>query len=174
MATVPVRLSASIVDEWGIEQSTAFYAQADDSQTIAALDTEADAWVTALDATTDGVIRDARVTLFPTLPGGIKATAAAGSRVEQTGLLGFNAAGSNKRYSAAIPAVSNGVTVLAADRLVLTAVDPIGVLIHILTTVGTVLKFCNEHYQLITKFIDALVAFRKDRKKLQRSSFEVA
>lgn len=174
MAQVPVRVSATIVDEWGIEASTAYYATADDTQTLAALDTEVNAWVTALDNATDGKIKQSRVTIFPALPGGIKAAAAAGSRVEQTGELGFNAAGSTKRYSAAIPALSNGSTVLAADRIVLTVSDPIGVLINLLTTVGTVLHWCNEHYQAIQTFIDALVAYRKKRKQLQRSSFEVA
>lgn len=174
MAQVPVRVSATIVDEWGIEASTAMYATADDSQTLAGLDTEVNAWVTALDNATDGVIKQSRVTIFPALPGGIKAAAAAGSRVEQTGELGFVATGSSKRYSASIPALSNGATVLAADRIVLTVADPIGLLITILTTVGTVLHWCNEHYQQIQKFIDALVAYRKKRKQLQRSSFEVA
>jgi len=173
MAQVPVRVSATIVDEWGIEASTAMYATADDTQTLAGLDTEVNAWVTALDNATDGVIKQSRVTIFPALPGGIKAAAASGSRVEQTGELGFLAAGSSKRYSAAIPALSNGATVLAADRIVLTVSDPIGILIKLLTTVGTVLSWCNEHYQLIQKFVDALVAYRKKRKQLQRSSFEV-
>lgn len=173
MAQVPVRVSATIVDEWGIEASTALYATADDSQTLALLDTEVSNMMTALDAVSDGYIRDARVTIFPTLPGGIKATANAGSRVEQTGLLGFHATGSTKRYSAAIPALSNGSTVLGGDRIVLTVSDPVGLLIKILTTVGTVLSWANEHYQLIQKFVDALVAYRKKRKQLQRSSFEV-
>lgn len=174
MARVPVRISATIVDEWGIEASTALYATADDTQTLAGLDGEVNAFVTALDNSTDGVIKQARVTIFPTLPTSVKAAALAGSRVEQTGELGFLATGSSKRYSAAIPALSNGGTVLAADRIVLTVSDPIGLLIRILTTLGTVLHWTNEHYQEIQKFLDALVAYRKKRKQLQRSSFEVA
>jgi hypothetical protein len=172
MAQVPVEVSASIVDAWGIPASTVMYASADNTKTLADLETEMGSWVTALDNATDGVIKQARVTLFPALPGGVKA--AAGSRVEQTGVLGFLATGSDKRYSAAIPALSNGATVLNGDRIVLTVTDPIGLLIKILTTVGTVLSWCNEHYQLIQKFVDALVSYRKKRKQLQRSSFEVA
>src|ERR1039458_624808 len=118
MARVPVRISATIVDEWGIEASTALYATADDSQTLAGLDGEVSAFVTALDNSTDGVIKQARVTVFPVLPTDIKAPAGAGSRVEQTGEIGFLATGSAKRYTAAIPALSNGATVLAADRIV--------------------------------------------------------
>lgn len=177
MAVVPVRLSATIVDAWGIESSTAFYANADDTKVIADLDTEAGSWLSALDNATDGVIKDARITLFPALPGDVKATAvnptAGGALVEQVGALGFNAAGSAKKYTAYVPALSNGATVLSGDRIVLSAVDPIGLLIKILTTVGTVLTWCNDHYQDISKFIDAFVAIHKRRKQLQRSSFEV-
>lgn len=173
MAQIPVRVSATIVDEWGIEASTAMYATANDAQTIAGLETEVNSWVSALDATTGGQIKQSRVTIFPTLPTTIKATAVAGSRVEQTGELGFLATGSSKRYSAAIPALSNGATVLAVDRIVLTVSDPIPLLILLLTTIGTVLSWANEHYQLLQKFVDAVVAYRKKRRQLQRSSFEV-
>jgi hypothetical protein len=173
MALVPVVVSATVADEWGITASSPFYANADDSKTIAALVTEMSDMITALDGTTDGVIKGVSLSIKPALPGGIKTGAASGSRVEQTGLLGFKATGTSKRYSAAIPAVSNGGTVLSGDRIVLTALDPVGVLITILTTVGTVLHWCNEHSQQIVSFLDALVAFRKKRKQLQRASFEV-
>jgi len=173
MALVPVRVSATLVDEWGIEASTAMFALADDTKTLAATDIELGNWLVAVDAMSDGYIKEARLTLFPTLPGGIKTTATAGGRVEQTGLLGFHASGSQKRYSAAIPALSNGGTVLSGDRIVLTAADPAANLIFILTTIGTVLHWTNEHYQQIVDFVDALVSFRKKRKQLQRSSFEV-
>lgn len=178
MATVPVRLSATIKDSSGIDASTAFFAQADDTQTLAALDTEVAAWVTALDNCTDGVITEARATLFPALPGGIKASAvtdsAGGSDAEKIGLLGFAVSGTTKRYSVAIPAISNGATVVSNDRIVLTVTDPVGLLIKILTTVGTVLSWCSDHNQLLTKFVDALIAYRRKEKERRRSSFEVA
>ena len=179
MAEQPVVVSATIVDAWGIEASAPFYAQADDAQTIAALLVEAGNFFRALDATTDGYIKKVRIELLPVLgtgPGdmtGLSTSPSGTSRVEQTGLLGFSATGSTKRYTAAIPALSDGATVLVGDRIVLTAIDPVGVLIGLLTAAATVLKWCNEHNQQIVAFIDALVAFRKKRKQLQRSSFEV-
>jgi cell shape-determining protein MreC len=173
MAEQPVVVSMTFVDEWGTEASAPFYAQADDTKTIAALVTEAQALVSAVDATSDAYLRRMRLELFPALPGGVKTAAATGARIEQTGLLGFTATGTSKRYSATIPAISNGATVLSGDRIVLTGVDPVGVLIAILTTVGTVLKWCNAHNQQIVDFIDALIAFHKKRKQLQRSSYEV-
>jgi len=174
MAQQPLVVSATIVDKWGVEASAPFYAQADDSKTIAAMMAEAAAFWTALDATTDGVIRRVHIELIPAVPTGVKTAAVAtGSTVEQTGLLGFSAAGTSKRYSGSIPAISDGATVMSGDRIVLTALDPVGVLINILTTVGTVLAWCNAHNQELVAFLDALVSFRKKRKQLQRSSFEV-
>lgn len=173
MALVPVRVSATFVDEWGTEDSAPYFATANDTQTIAALGAEVQAWVTAMDNASDAMITAVRLTLFPTLPGGIKTAAGNGSRVEQQGLLGFSVTGTSKRYSSRIPAIGNGGTVLAGNRIVLTAIDPVGLLIKLLTTVGTVLTWCNEHDQAIKVFIDALVAFHKKRKQLQRSSFEV-
>jgi len=173
MAQVPVRVSTTIVDEWGIEASTAFYASADDTQTVAALNTEVASWLTAMDAVTAGYLKDARVTILPAIPTAAKSAAASGSRVEQTGVLGFATTGNNKRSSFNVPAISNGATVMSGDRIVLTSIDPVGVLIAILTTVGTVLTWTNAHNQQITAFIDALVGFHKKRRQLQRSSFEV-
>jgi hypothetical protein len=172
MAQVPIRVSATIKDEWGIEASTAFFGSADDTQTLALVDTQCTTLLADLDACTGGQITAARVTVFPSLAG-LKTAPAAGARVEQTGLLGFSATGTTKRYTASIPALSNGATVLSGDRIVLTGVDPVGVLIALLTAVGTIVRWVSDHNQAILAFIDAIVAFRKKRKQLQRASFEV-
>ena len=175
MAEQPVVISATLVDEWGIEKSAPFYAQADDTQTIAGLIAEAGLFYRALDAASDAFIRRVKIELVPVIGTGgvtgLKGTATTGGRVEQTGLLGFKSAGTTKRYSAAIPAVTN--TAMTGDRLTLGS-GPVDLLITILTTVGTVLKWCNEHNQQIAAAIDALVSFRKARKQLQRSSLEAA
>ena len=171
--TTPVRVSTTVVDEWGIEASSAYYALADPTQTIAGLVTEVQAFATAFDGTTLGYLKNIRATILPALPTGVKTAAASGSRVEQTGILGFIASGSSKRASFNIPAIGGDATVLVGDRITLTAIDPVGVLITILTVVGTVLAWCNAHNQQITGFLDALIGYHKKRKQLQRSSFEV-
>ena len=166
-------VSATLVDELGIEASAPFYALADSSQTLAAIMTQAqDFWV-ALDACTDAYMRKVKVEIVPAVPTSVKTAAVTGSRVEQTGLLGFNATGTTKRYSGAIPALSNGSTVFNAGKIVLVTSDPVGQLITILTTVVTAIAWINDHGQQINAFLDALVSFRKKRKQLQRSSFEV-
>lgn len=172
MAEQPVVISATIVDKDGIEASAPAYAQADDTKTLAALVTEANAYWTALDAVTDGFIRKVRIELVPPLPGGLKGAAVAtGAPVEKNALLGFSASGTTKRYSLDIPAVSDSVE--SGNRLTLGS-GALPTLIAILTTVGTVLKWCNDHNQQIANFVDALIAYRKKRKQQQRSSFEVA
>lgn len=177
--TVPVEMSVTIVDEWGIDASAPYYAMVDPASTIGQVEAFLAQLVTSIDAASDGQITKNRLTLFPALPSGIKSSPAVGSRVEQTGLLGFNSVGATvgsattKRFSETIPALSNGNTVLVGDRMVLTAADPIANLILLLTTISTILVWCNNHSQQLTQFKDALVAFRKKRRQLQRSSFEV-
>jgi hypothetical protein len=172
MAEVPVVVSATLVDSWGTEASAPAYALADDTKTLAEVVTEANAYFAALDGASDAYIRRTKIELIPALPGGIKTGASAtGAKVEQTGLLGFTVDGTSKRYSLAIPAVSDGV--LVADRMTLGA-GGIATLLAILTAVGTALKWANDHNQEINEFVDALVSFRKKRKQLQRSSIESA
>lgn len=176
MATVnyAVRVSATIKDSWGLEASTAGYATLPvDTSTVANLVTDWSAWVSALDAITDGYISRSDIVITPALPGGIKSSANAGSRVEQTGLLGFSATGTTKRYSFPVPALSNGASVLSGDRLLLTAGFPVPSFDTILTSAGVALKWANEHNQEIVAFLDAIISFRKKRKQLQRSSYEI-
>jgi hypothetical protein len=168
MATVSTRVSATFVDSWGIDASTALFAQADDTKTIAALVTEAGAMLTALQATSNAYLKGARITLFPPVPNPTGAPTA-GSRVEQVAVLNFSATGTTKRYGANIPGISD--TLLTTDKLTLAGV--IDTLVAILTAAGTVLKWCNDHNQGIVAFVDAIVAFHKHRRQLQRSSFEV-
>ena len=169
MAEQPVTVSATFVDEWAVDDSAPYYALADDTKTIAAMLSEANALLSALQAVSDAHITRGNVTfsLPAPAPTGV---ATAGSRVEQVTLLGFAATGTNKRWSGKVPAISN--TEMTGDRLTLAA-GPVAALIAILTTVGTVLKWCNAHSQQIDAFIDAITAFHKKRKQLQRSSFEV-
>lgn len=168
---IPFVASATLVDSWGIEASAPAYGLADGAQTLASVVAAANEYFAALDGASDAMIRRTRIEIVPALPTGVKTAAAAGAKVEQTGLFNFDAAGTSKRYALAVPAISDGEMV--GDRLTLGA-GGIAVLIAVLTTVYTALVWCNDHSQEITKFVDALVSFRKKRKQLQRSSFEAA
>jgi|SRR5579863_2904804 len=173
MATVPVQLGVTVLDEMGVDKSAPYYALADDTKTIAAMVTEAAAFVSALDSCTGSVIHKYRLELVPALPGGLKTTAETNNRAGQTGNISFVVNGTKKKYTAHIPGLSNGATVFTADKIVLTGADPVGLLIAILTTVGTVLTWCSEHQQQIANFLSAFVSFLKARKQTQRATFEV-
>jgi hypothetical protein len=170
--TQPIVVSGTFVDEWGIEASAPYYALADPSLTITAMLAEANALLGALQAASDAHISHGHITMALAAPAPT-GVATAGSRVEQTGVLNFSSTGTSKRWGGYVPAISNGATVLSGDRIVLTGVDPVGLLVAILTTVGTVLAWCSAHNQQIVAFVDAIVAFHKRRKQLQRASFEV-
>ena len=168
-----LRFSATIRDEWGREAPTSQQVFVSDTSDLATVDSEFITWFQALDACTDGQIVRADWANDGFTLAGIKTAAVAGSRIEQTGLLGFSAQGSDKRFSFALPALSNVPTVRVGDRIVLTGGDPVALLIALLTTATADLAYCNGHVQTINAFKDALVVTRKHRKQLQRSSFEV-
>jgi len=170
-------VSATVVDSWGTEASAPAYALADSTQTIAEAIAEAQAYVKALDAVTDGYIRKMHVQFVPALPTGLKTGAVAtGAKVEQTGVVNFSCTGTSKRYGYAIPAVSDGV--LTADRIDATVFGSanagMDALLLILTSVATAFAWANEHSQEIAAVRDAIVSFRKKRRQLGRSSLESA
>jgi len=170
-----MQISARIRDAWGTETSTLIYGEMDDTEDLTSVEALAQTVIGALDGCTDGVITEAHITL-PIVPTGVKATAGTGARVEQTGLLGFSATGTTKKYSLAIPAVSNAGTVLNVDRIVLSVGSPMNVLTtYLLNPAGNMtFRGDNEKGQALTDLVDAELGFRKRRKQLQRSSFERA
>lgn len=172
--STPIQISARIRDAWGTEASTLIYGEMDSTEDLTSVESLAQSVLGALDGCTDGVILSARVTL-PVVLTGVKTAATAGSRVEQTGLLSFSATGTPRRFTLAIPSVRNDVTVMTADRIILTVGAPINLLVtHLLNPAGNMtFNGDNEHNQTLIALIDASTSFRKKRKQLQRSSFEV-
>ena len=170
-------VSATVVDSWGTEASAPAYALVDPTQTVAEAIAEAQAYVKALDAVTDGRITKMHVQFVPSLPTGLKAAAlATGAKVEQTGLINFSAAGTSKRYGLAIPAVADSQ--LTGDRIDAgvfgTASTGMDAFLALLTGVATAIAWANEHSQQIIAVRDAIVSFRKKRRQLGRSSLETA
>jgi len=89
--------------------------------------------------------------------------------IEQTGVFNFNAVGPvPRRWGLAIPGFTN--TVLIDGRIDLG--DP--AIVDMIADIGTGSAFTNEHYQPLGTLADAFLSFRRDRKQLQRSSFETA
>lgn len=169
MANVPLHFSATIRDGLGTEATSRAYLNLSDTTTLAALVSDLGTWLADLDAVTDGLIRGTRIEITPALPGGLKTATGAtfqASRVEQTAVLNFSATGTSRKEGMEIPAVSNAA--ISAGKLDLTNAA-IAALITLLTNGN----FTNPYNQVLVALLDAILSFRKKRKQLQRSSFEV-
>lgn len=169
--TQAARLSFSVTDELGTSASIALYAMIDPAMTVAQL---AAAWqaeeLLLADILGAGIQRGtAQLVLIPT--GGAVAPAA-GSRVEQTGVLNFSNATTPHRNGVALAGLSD--TVITAGQIVLTEGDPVDLFADSLTaaiTGGGV--FGNPAQQANTALVDAFLSFRK-RRQLDRTSRELA
>lgn len=170
-ATTSIRFSARLLDELGTEASMVSYLLVDPAQTLTQVNTALATWLTDLDAITGGQITQAHVAIAPALPGGLKAAPVAGARVEQTGVLNLSSPANNKRFGQAVPSIADSVLHLGKIDLSNAAVQAFIALL----TGGGVLGggYTNQFTQLVTGFVDAIISFRKRRRQLQRSSFEV-
>ncbi len=171
--TLAARFTAKIADEQQIEALTTSYALIDPTATQGDIETLWQDWLSALDACTDGQIIDSWYTVSPALPGALKSAPVTGSRVEQTGLLNFVATGSAQRAATAVPALSNGSTVIAGGKIVLTTGNPIPVLIALLLTGSALLEYTNDVSQALVSLRDTLITFRLHNKQLAAASYEV-
>jgi len=165
------RLSVTVRDEWGIEAATTAYISVDDAATMANLQTAWFHFQQDIDAVSDGQVVRGSIALVMA-PDSVKTAPNAGSRVEQTGLFNFIGTASPRRWAAAVPAIA--AAVLSGDRIDLANGD-VATFVALLTGgVSGTYAYTNDHNQPITALADAFSSFRRKRKQLQRSSFEVA
>ena len=96
-----------------------------------------------------------------------------GSRVEQGGVFNFGALGTDKRWGAAIPAISPDI--LVGDRINLANGDVAAFLAFMEDQGGgSINGMTNDHDQFLTALRDTFLSTRKHHKQLQRSSLEVS
>lgn len=172
MANVLLHFSATLVDGLGTKASSVAYLNLADTTTLATLITDLGDYASALDGATDAVIEGVRIEITPALPSGLgtagdKGSAFTASRVEQTAVVNFGNATTPHKWGFAIPAVK--AAALSAGKLVLTDTG-----IAALTTLLSGGAYTNNAAQVLNSIIDAIVSFRKRRKQLSRTSFEVA
>lgn len=111
MAIVNVLQTVTFLDADGNRSSMPLYYVFDDtSLTLAQLRSEAQTNVSQLDAISDGQVVGTTLTLSLALPGGLKASPAAGSNVQETGLNTFNLiTPAGKAFAYDIPAIAQVV-----------------------------------------------------------------
>src|ERR1035437_4243898 len=164
MALQQMVFSARLVDSNGRSRACHAYYSIDDGITVATLLGHLEGFGSGIQNISDGLVKSLSVSIadrawVPT------AVNNGGAPIEQTGVLNFNATGSPRRWGLAIPAISNHR--LIGDHINLPNED-VAILIAILTGGN----YTNDHGQALTTFADAIVSFRRDRKQLQRASFE--
>lgn len=106
MATQAVLISMGVIDADGDRATIPIYGTFDDATaTLGSLAAWAAARVSQLDPVLDVQVVSMGITIYPTLPGGIKLTPNAGSDVEKTGLFTFGLFGlaASKSHSIDVP-----------------------------------------------------------------------
>lgn len=170
--TLPVRLSAKIIDGMNVEAFTTAYALIDPTASWSDVLAFLSDWLTALDACTDGQITNGTITALPDLPGGLKSAPTSGSRVEQTGVLNFFATGTTRRWSEIIPALSNDASVTSGGKIVLTSGHPVPALTGVLLGGTAPVEWTNSYQQVLSAFDGALISFRQYNRQLAVATFE--
>jgi hypothetical protein len=174
--TEPVRFSITEVDQLGTEASEAFYALVDPEATVAAL---LSAWAVLaqdVDAVASGQIIRGGITIVPdpaaVLDPPLRNVPSVGSRVEQGVVLNFGLTGSSRRWGQSVPCLDSAN--ISAGKPDLTPATAIPDLANFLITSGiAVLTWVSADHLPIAVLRDALLSFRKKRKQLSRTSFEV-
>jgi len=166
--TLAVRMEATIIDEMDIQAETSVYALVDPAASFETIIAQFNAWLTDLDACSDGQIIGAELEVLPALSG-LKTAPVAGSRVEQTGILAFDAEGDSHQWATAIPALSNSPIVVNGGKVVTTTGAPAQVLASLLAGGGTAqLAWTNSASQALS----ALISFRRYPHQLEQITYE--
>ena len=171
--TLAIRMEATIIDEMDVQAETSVYGLVDPAASFDTIITQFNAWLADLDACTDGQIIGAELEVLPALPGGLKTAPVALSRVEQTGILAFAAAGDTHQWATAIPALSNGITATDMGKIVTTPGSPAANLAGLLAGGGTAdLAWTNADSQALTAATSALISFRSYPHQLEQATYE--
>jgi hypothetical protein len=163
--------SFTVQDELGIKSACRIPVALDSTKTLANVLAAAILYGTALDATMGGQIVAFRIEVNGLGDEAWKDTPAAGSRVEQTGLLNFRNGETAYKWGLDIPSIANSV--LDAGRIILGsgAVDDLVTLL-LAGVSGDGVETTNAASQVLTALSDALLTFRKHRRALDRRTFE--
>ena len=171
--TLIVRMEATIVDALDIQAETSVYALIDPSASFSDVLALQNTWLADLDSCTDGQVIGTELEVLPALPAGLKSVPVSTSRVEQTGMLSFSATGDTHHWATAIPALSDGATVVSGGKIVITPGAPAQVLAALLAGGGTAaLEWTNATSQAIASFYKALISFRRYSHQMVQASYE--
>lgn len=163
--------SYTVVDELGTKSTVLVPAMVDPTTgTPAALKTAWTALGTDIDAIVGTEITGGRVEVVFVRDAGWKSAPDAGSRVEQTGLFNYGNATTKYKYGVDVPGLADDK--ISAGKIDLADTDIANFVTKLITSfTGGV--FTNTSQYVLAALLDAAITFRKRRKQLSRSSFEV-
>jgi hypothetical protein len=172
-AHMNAEFSFSLVDAVGTKATALMYATLPAGATLTQAQADFVALGAALDGVTGAQIRNGQMRVNFPADGAWKASPDADSLVEQTATFNIGVAENTRRWGINVPAIKDallgvGDAVLVANAAVIAftkAVDG--------TTALTIGNVANAAFQVATSAIDVVTAFRKHRKQLSRSSFEI-
>jgi len=168
MANVNVQYSFTLQDALGTKASMVLYSTATDTSTGANLASEWQALATLISAITSAAVLHGNASVMQTFTDDAPT---ADSRVEQTGVFDFPSSISGRLFGIAVPGLDNSVIVSGEIDLSDTDVAAFITAIQGTYTAGGV--FTNNNWQQLNDLADAFLSFRKRRKQLSRSSYEV-
>ncbi|CAG0958259.1 hypothetical protein ANRL2_00647 [Anaerolineae bacterium] len=120
-----------------------------------------DAYLGLLDFVTGGVIRASQIILTPALPGTLKATAVANTKIQECGLLSFDL-GNGYTDSVAIPAINPALVNTDGQTLITTGGAAVDDLVQLLLGAGTPARVASDRNGIeFTGLTAAKTAFRK-------------
>lgn len=170
--TQAAHLSFTIQDELGTKASEVIYVLADPTKTVANMVTDLQAWGALITPIIGGRLLSAELCITVVPSADQSGKPAAGSRVEQTGVFNFGNASTSRRFGEAVPSLADSVISGGEINLSDTDVAAFVAAMHAASgTSGT--EPTNNAFQVLTGLTDAFISFRKRRKQLLRSSYEV-
>lgn len=168
--TQQAQFSFRILDELGTKASMVVYALADPTKTIANLAADWETLAALIDAITGGQITGGEAKLITAPSGDEKVAPAAGSRVEQTGVFDYPAGTSGRLFGEAVPSIADAV--LSGGAINLSDAD-VAAFVAAMTTPTANTEPVSNMYLDLGALHDAFLSFRKRRKQLTRSSYEL-
>lgn len=170
--TQEVQLSFTYQDELGTKASQVIYALADPTKTLANLLTDLQAMAGLLVAIAGAKMLSCQARLLAVPTADQTGKPVAGSRVEQTGVFDFTNTSTPRKFGEPVPSILDSVIVDGTINLADAGVSAFVAAMHAASGTSTT-EPTNNSFQTLGPLADAFLSFRKHRKQLTRSSFEV-
>jgi len=168
--TQDVQYSYTLLDGLGSHASMVIYAKADPTKTLTNILADWETFAALIDLIVGGQILHGQVRLLTAPSGSEKSSPGSTSRVEQTGVFDFPNATNSRIFGEAVPSLADSVIV--GGQIDLTDTNVANFVTAMSTATANSEPTTNQ-FLVLTALRDAFLSFRKHRKQLSRSSFEI-